>query len=267
MIRKISISETINSFSVIINSNVDIGVEAMAFSPAMMGYDRALTVFSPDGRLYQVQYAFEAVKQGWSTVGIRVKQGVVLAAEKAIAKSLVDIASIEKVSAIDSHIGVSFAGFGGDGRILIEYARQLAVSHRLTYGEPIPIEYLTKQISDLKQAYTQHGGVRPFGVSLLIGGVDASGPQLFKTDPAGQYFGYFATSIGRGESAIEEKLEKSYRNDMSLDDAIILSLKVLKESSDQEMKAINFDVGIVDAERKEYRKLGLEEIEAFLKKL
>ncbi|MEM0021868.1 MAG: archaeal proteasome endopeptidase complex subunit alpha [Fervidicoccaceae archaeon] len=239
----------------------------MAFSPAMMGYDRALTVFSPDGRLYQVQYAFEAVKQGWSTVGIRVKQGVVLAAEKAITKSLVDVASIEKVSTIDSHIGVSFAGFGGDGRILIEYARQLAVGHRLTYGEPIPIEYLTKQISDLKQAYTQHGGVRPFGVSLLIGGVDSSGPQLFKTDPAGQYFGYYATSIGRGESTIEEKLEKSYKQDMSLEDAILLSIRVLKESSDQELKAINFDIGVIEAERKEYRKLTIDEIESLLKRL
>jgi len=238
----------------------------MAFSPAMMGYDRALTVFSPDGRLYQVQYAFEAVKQGWSTVGIRVREGVVLAAEKAISKSLVDIASIEKVSAIDSHIGVSFAGFGGDGRVLIEYARQLAVSHRLTYGEPIPIEYLTKQISDLKQAYTQHGGVRPFGVSLLIGGVDSSGPQLFKTDPAGQYFGYFATSIGRGESAIEEKLEKNYKNDMPLEEAIALSLKVLKESSDQELKAVNFDVGIIETEKREFRKLSIEEIDKFLKR-
>jgi proteasome alpha subunit len=233
----------------------------------MMGYDRALTVFSPDGRLYQVQYAFEAVKQGWSTVGIKIKQGVVLAAEKAITKSLVDVVSIEKVSAIDSHIAVSFAGFGGDGRILIEYARQLAVSHRLTYGEPIPIEYLTKQISDLKQAYTQHGGVRPFGVSLLIGGIDETGPQLFKTDPAGQYFGYFATSIGRGESAIEEKLEKSYRQDMSLEDATVLALKVLKESSDQELKAVNFDVALVDAEKKEYKKLYLEEIESLLKKI
>lgn len=239
----------------------------MAFSPAMMGYDRALTVFSPDGRLYQVQYAFEAVKQGWSTVGIRVPEGVVLAAEKAVTKSLMDIASIEKVSIIDTHVGVTFAGFGGDGRILIEYARQIAVSHRLTYGEAIPIEYLTKQISDLKQAYTQHGGVRPFGVSLLIGGVDSSGPQLFKTDPAGQYFSYFATSIGRGEAQIEEKLEKNYKKDMSLDSAILLALKVLKESSEQELKAINFDVGVVLTEKKEYRKLTLDEIESYLKRL
>ncbi|AFH42700.1 archaeal proteasome endopeptidase complex subunit alpha [Fervidicoccus fontis] len=239
----------------------------MAFSPAMMGYDRALTVFSPDGRLYQVQYAFEAVKQGWSTVGIKTPGGVVLAAEKAVTKSLMDVVSIEKVSMIDTHIGVTFAGFGGDGRVLIEYARQIAVSHRLTYGEPIPIEYLTKQVSDLKQAYTQHGGVRPFGVSLLIGGIDSSGPQLFKTDPAGQYFGYFATSMGRGEAQIEEKLEKNYRKDMSLEEGILLALKVLKESSDQDLKAQNFDVGIILAEKKEFRKLTLPEIEDYLKKI
>ncbi len=239
----------------------------MAFSPAVMGYDRALTVFSPDGRLYQVQYAFEAVKQGWSTIGIKVNEGVVLAAEKAFIKPLMDISGIEKVSAIDTHIGVTFAGFGGDGRILIEYARVAAVQHRMTYGEPIPIEYLTKQVSDVKQTYTQHGGVRPFGASLLIGGVDSAGPQLFKTDPAGQYFSYFATAIGRGETQIEEKLEKTYKQNMSLEEAVKLAIKLLKETSEQELKPINLEVGIIPVSTKTFYKYSLEEITEILKKI
>jgi len=239
----------------------------MAFSPTVMGYDRALTIFSPDGKLYQVEYAFQAVRQGWSTLGIRVKEGVVLAAEKAMIKPLIDIDSIEKVMPIDSHVGVTFAGFGSDGRILIEHARLVAIRHRMTFGEPIPIEFLTKNISDVKQAYTQHGGVRPFGVSLLVGGVDHTGPHLFKTDPAGQYFSYYATAIGRGEQKIEELLEKNYKPDLSLDDAIVLAMKTLKEASEEEMKPQNIDIAIIPVETGEYKKLSVEEIFSYMEKL
>ncbi len=239
----------------------------MAFSPTVMGYDRALTIFSPDGKLYQVEYAFQAVRQGWSTLGIRVKEGVVLAAEKAMIKPLIDIDSVEKVMPIDSHVGVTFAGFGSDGRILIEHARLVAIRHRMTFGEPIPIEFLTKNISDVKQAYTQHGGVRPFGVSLLVGGVDNTGPHLFKTDPAGQYFSYYATAIGRGEQKIEELLEKNYKPDLSLDDAIVLAMKTLKEASEEEMKPQNIDIAIIPVETGEYKKLTVEEISGYMEKL
>uniref|UniRef100_A0A7J3ZLD5 Proteasome subunit alpha n=1 Tax=Fervidicoccus fontis TaxID=683846 RepID=A0A7J3ZLD5_9CREN len=239
----------------------------MAFSPMVMGYDRALTIFSPDGKLYQVEYAFQAVRQGWSTLGIKIKNGVVLAAEKALFKELVDIRDLEKVMPIDAHIGVTFAGFGSDGRVLIEYARAIAVRHRLTFGEPIPIELLTKSISDVKQAYTQHGGVRPFGVSLIIAGVDATGPRLFKTDPAGQYFSYKATAIGRGEQRIEELLEKKYREDLSLEEAILLAIEALKSSSSERLAARNIDIAVVPCDTKEYRKLTEQEVEEYFKKL
>ncbi len=240
----------------------------MAFSPSVMGYDRALTIFSPDGKLYQVEYAFQAVRQGWSTLGIKVKEGVVLAAEKTQIKPLIDIDTIEKVMPIDTHIGVTFAGFGSDGRVLIEHARVLSVRHRMTFGEPIPVEFLTKNISDIKQAYTQHGGVRPFGVSLLIGGVDSSGPHLFKTDPAGQYFGYYAAAIGRGEQKIEEILEKRYKEDMNLDEAILLALEVIREvSEDKKLNSRMIDIAVIPVETGEYRKLKGEELESYLKKL
>ena len=239
----------------------------MAFSPMVMGYDRALTIFSPDGKLYQVEYAFQAVRQGWSTLGIRVEGGVVLAAEKAIFKQLVDVRDLEKVMPIDTHVGVTFAGFGSDGRVLIEYARGIAVRHRLTFGEPIPVELLTKSISDVKQAYTQHGGVRPFGVSLIIAGVDATGPRLFKTDPAGQYFSYKATAMGRGEQKIEEILEKKYKESLSLDEAILLAIEALKNSSSEKLTAKNIDVAVVPSDTKEYRKLTEQEVEEYFRKL
>lgn len=240
----------------------------MAFSPSVMGYDRALTIFSPDGKLYQVEYAFQAVRQGWSTLGIKVDEGIVLAAEKTQIKPLIDIESIEKVMPIDTHIGVTFAGFGSDGRILIEHARILSVRHRMTFGEPIPVEFLTKNISDIKQAYTQHGGVRPFGVSLLIGGVDDNGPQLFKTDPAGQYFGYYATAIGKGEQKIEEALEKKYRRNMSLEEAILLSLELIKDvSEEKKLTPQMVDVAVIPVETREYKKLKGRELEKYLSNL
>lgn len=236
----------------------------MAFSPMVMGYDRALTIFSPDGKLYQVEYAFQAVRQGWSSLGIRVNEGVVLAAEKAMIKPLIDISNLEKVVAIDTHVGATFAGFGSDGRILIDHARLIAIRHRLTYGEPVPVEYLTRSICDVKQMYTQHGGVRPFGVSLIIGGVDATGPKLLKTDPAGQYFSYFATAIGRGETRIEEVLEKGYRSDMSLEDAVKLAIRALIVASEEKLGPRNIDIAIIPADVKAYRKLTEEEVAEFI---
>jgi len=239
----------------------------MAFSPGVMGYDRALTIFSPDGKLYQVEYAFQAVRQGWSTLGIRVRDGVVLAAEKALIKPLLDLSGLEKVVAIDTHVGATFAGFGSDGRILIDQARLIAVRHRLTFGEPIPVELLTKNVCDIKQMYTQHGGVRPFGVSLIIGGVDSTGPKLLKTDPAGQYFSFFATAIGRGETKIEEILEREYRYDMSLDEAVRLAVKTLISSSEEKLEARNIDVAVIPVETRAYRKLSEEEVSELLRKI
>lgn len=233
----------------------------------VMGYDRALTIFSPDGKLYQVEYAFQAVRQGWSSLGIRVNEGVVLAAEKAMIKPLIDISNLEKVVAIDTHIGATFAGFGSDGRILIDHARLIAIRHRLTYGEPVPVEYLTRSICDIKQMYTQHGGVRPFGVSLIIGGVDATGPKLLKTDPAGQYFSYFATAIGRGETKIEEVLEKNYRFDLSLEDAIKLAIRALIVASEEKLGPKNIDIAIIPADAKVYRKLTEEEVAELIAKV
>ena len=193
----------------------------MAMAAPPTAYDRAITIFSPDGELYQVRYAFEAVRKGWTSLGIMTVNGVVLAAEKRRMVQLMDLDGIEKIYKVDDHIGVTFAGMGSDGRVLIDYARLVAVRHRLTYGEPPTTEYVAKAVADVKQLYTQHGGVRPFGVALIFGGVDLDGTvRLFRTEPGGQYFSYYATAIGLGGDAANSYLEKVYRKDMSLEDAI-----------------------------------------------
>lgn len=197
------------------------------FTPPGMGYDRAITIFSPDGRLFQVEYALEAVRRGWTALGIRCIDGVVIAVEKKKISPLIDPSSMEKILKIDEHVGATFAGLSSDARILIESARQEAQINRLLYDEIIDIEVLTRRISSIKQLYTQHAGVRPFGVALLIAGVDKFGPRLFMTEPSGAYAGYYAVSIGAGSQTVTEFFEKNYNMNINLENAIPLALKAL----------------------------------------
>ncbi|NPA85735.1 MAG: archaeal proteasome endopeptidase complex subunit alpha [Crenarchaeota archaeon] len=239
----------------------------MAFGFAsQMGYDRAITVFSPEGKLYQVEYAFEAVKRGWSTVGIKCKEGVAVAVERKKLQPLIDFNRLEKIFFIDKHIISSFAGLAADGRVLVEVARRAALNYRFVYDEPAPVEYVTRAVSDLKQVYTQHGGVRPFGVALIIAGVDDE-PQLFMTEPSGQYMSYMAVAIGQNHSQIMDMLEEEYKYDVSLKDAIKMILKALLKVSEGEKKAENFEIGVVPADTKVARKLSTEEIAELLKEL
>jgi len=239
-------------------------------------YDRAAIIFSPEGDLYQVKYAFEAVKRGWTSLGVRNDEAVVLAAEKRMITKLLDIASIEKIYK-DDHIGVAFAGMGSDGRVLIDQARLIAVRHRLLYGELPTVEYVAKAISDIKQIYTQHGGVRPFGVSLIFGGVNPDGGvRLIKTDPGGQFFSYFAVAIGSGEQFVSDFLEKNYRRDLPFEELIKLVLKALFKSrvesmGDKKSKEEFFqefpqlvEIAYVKVEDKKFTKMSIEEIKKIL---
>ncbi len=240
----------------------------MAFGPPAMGYDRAITIFSPDGKLYQVEYAFEAVRKGWTTIAVKTQEGVVLIAEKRKPLPLIDIDSIEKIFLIDDHVGASFAGFGSDGRILIDYARTIAIRYRVTYGEPIELEYLVRLVCDVKQAYTQHGGVRPFGVALVFAGVDSKGPRLFMTEPSGQYWSYNAIGIGIGGQAVNEFLEKNYKYEISLEEGILLGLEALKKSLGQEKLSPEYaEIGVISVKDKAFRKLSPQEIEEYITKL
>jgi len=249
----------------------------MAMGPPAAAYDRAITIFSPEGKLYQVMYASEAVKQGWTSLGLRTNDFVILAAEKRRVRSLLDISTMEKISRIDDHIGVTFAGIGGDGRVLIDYARLVAARHRLLYGEPAAVEYVVKAVADVKQMYTQHGGVRPFGVSLILGGVDEGGrPRLFKTDPAGQYFSFYAIAIGMGEENVNSYLEKNYSQDMSFEDAVLMVLKALVNarvatSEDKREDVVDrlgevIELGYIKADEREFKKMSSDDIASYSSK-
>ena len=161
----------------------------------MMGYDRTSTMFSPDGRLLQVEYAKKTVRQGTTAIGMACKDGVLLIADKRFSDPLVISDSIEKVSPIDDHIQATGSGILSDARILIDYARTFAQKHRVTYDSPVDVLSVVKSLCDIKQSYTQFGGARPFGVSLLVAGVNDSN-DLYVTDPTGIFFQYKATAIG-----------------------------------------------------------------------
>ncbi len=226
--------------------------------PGAVEYDRAITMFSPDGRLLQVEYAKKTVKQGSSVVGITYKDGVMILADKRVVDPLVIPESIEKISVIDDHIIVSAAGIISDARVLTDYARQKAQANKLTFGTPIDVLGIVKEICDLKQAYTQVSGYRPFGISLMIAGVDRMSKGLYVTDPTGIYFRYYATAIGNNDNLIIELLHKEYKQNMSFDEALKLGIKGLKVGN-KEITPQRIDVKYVTSNR-EIRSVTHEEI-------
>ncbi len=238
--------------------------------PTAAAYDRAITMFSPEGRLYQVLYASEAVRQGWTSLGLRTRKFVILAAEKRRFSNFLDLTQMEKIYKIDDHIGATFAGIGGDGRVLIDYIRIAAIRHRLLYGEAAGVEYIVRTVADLKQAYTQHGGVRPFGVSLIVGGVDDGQTRLFRTEPGGQYFGFYAVAVGMGEETVMSVFEKKYSQDLSLEAALDLVVESLirarlastKEKQEDLVREAHemIEIAVIEAERPLFRKLTAGEV-------
>ena len=213
--------------------------------PANMAYDRAITVFSPDGRLFQVEYAREAVKRGTTTVGIKFRNGVVLIVDKRIASRLIEPDSIEKIFVIDDHIGCATSGLVADARALIDRARLDAQINEITYNEKIQVKTLVKRICDFKQTYTQYGGVRPFGTALLIAGVDETGPRLFSTDPSGALMEYKASSEGAGRSGAMAYFEENYQEDISMEDAVNLGIKALHKGTEGKLNPDAIEIGTV----------------------
>jgi proteasome alpha subunit len=230
--------------------------------PEAMGYDRVVTVFSPDGRLFQVQYAMEAVKKGSTVVGVVAKDGIILAADKRISHPLIVSGSLEKIFKIDTHIGVGTSGLVADGRKLVDEGRVEAQRNRILYNKPVEVNSLVKYVCDLAQLFTQYGGIRPFGVSLLIAGEDESGLRLFETDPSGTPTEWKATALGEGRSEIVEFLEKNYKQNMSLSDAVVLALKALKKVIKKKIVAERIELGIV--KNKIFKELSVEECQKYL---
>jgi proteasome alpha subunit len=234
--------------------------------PGQMAYDRAITVFSPDGRLFQVEYAREAVKRGTTTVGLKFKDGAVLIVDKRIASRLMEPRSIEKIFQIDEHIGCATSGLVADARVLVDHARVTAQISKITYDERISVEMLVKKICDYKQNYTQYGGVRPFGTALLIAGVDDQGVHLFETDPSGALVSYKAGSIGAGRNVVMEVFEEQYQEGMEMEDAIVLGLKALKKATEEEkLNPKSVEIGIV-RQGSNFRRLDDGEVEAVVEK-
>ncbi|MEM0093195.1 MAG: archaeal proteasome endopeptidase complex subunit alpha [Thermofilum sp.] len=231
----------------------------------MAGYDRAITIFSPEGRLYQVEYAYEAVKRGMTALGVKAVDGVVLAVEKRSTSPLVE--SAEKIKKIDDHIGVAFAGLFGDARVLIDQARIYAQTHRLVYGEPIPVEMLVKRICDIKQVYTQHGGVRPFGVAFLFAGIDRRGVHLIQTDPGGTYLKCKAKAIGAGAQKAMDLFVKEYRDDMKVEEAVLLALRGLREAMEEGFSPENIELATIDAKNRSFTVFTYDKVAELLAKL
>lgn len=229
-----------------------------------MGYDRAITVFSPDGRLFQVEYAREAVKRGTTAVGIKARDGVALLVDKRLTSRLLEGGSVEKIFQLDDHIGAATSGLVADARVLIDRGRIEAQINKIVYDELIDVETLAKKICDFKQAYTQFGGARPFGIALLIGGVYNGNNYLFETDPSGALLEYKATAIGSGRSIVTELLEQQYKDDMDLEEAIVLGLEALYKVTEGKLDITTVDAGLAELEKKTFRILKSAELEPYI---
>jgi proteasome alpha subunit len=231
----------------------------------LMGYDRAITMFSPEGRLLQVEYAKKTVKQGSTAIGMVCKDGVILVTDKRLVDPLVVPEATEKIFQIDDHIGTTASGILSDARVLIERSQLRAQQHRVTYDSPIDTLTVVKDISDLKQICTQSAGLRPFGVSLLVAGVDEDGSiKLFETDPTGIFFEYKATAIGEGETDVTEILHKQYKEDLTIEEGIKLAVKALMKSIGEKFTADRIDCAYIKQDEKRYKKLSKEKIDKIL---
>lgn len=230
-------------------------------------YDSALTVFSPDGHLFQVEYAQEAVKKGSTAVAVRGEDTVVLAVEKRALAKLQDARTVRKICLLDEHVALAFAGLTADARVLVNMARVECQSHRLTVEDPVTVEYITRHIANICQRYTQSNGARPFGISLLIVGFDENKtPKLFQTDPAGTYHEWKANATGRSAKSVREFLEKHYSPEavQSRDDTVMLAIKALLEVVQSGSKSMELAV----MERGEQLKfLESDEIAEYIKRI
>jgi len=214
-------------------------------------YDRGVNTFSPEGRLFQVEYAIEAIKLGSTTVGVKTPEGVVLGVEKRVQSPLLEASSIEKIMEIDAHVGCAMSGLTADARTMIDHARVTSQNHAFTYDEKIKVESVTQAVCDLALRFGESMDnedammSRPFGVALLIAGVDELGPQLYHTDPSGTFVRYEAKAIGSGSEAAQAELQDKYHKQMTLKEAQSLTLKVLKDVMEEKLDKHNVQLAQV----------------------
>ncbi|KAK9728501.1 proteasome component pup2 [Basidiobolus ranarum] len=235
-------------------------------------YDRGVNTFSPEGRLFQVEYAIEAIKLGSTAVGIQTSEGVVLAAEKRINSTLLEPSSIEKILEIDSHLGCAMSGLTADARTMIDHARTEAQNHHFTYNESIKVESVTQAVCDLALRFGEGAEgeesimSRPFGVALLIGGYDENGPQLYHADPSGTFVRYDAKAIGSGSEGAQTELQQEYTKSLTLQEAETLALKVLKQVMEEKLNSTNVELASITPETK-YKLYNQEQLQEVIDRL
>lgn len=233
--------------------------------PAQQGYDRAITVFSPDGRLYQVEYAIETVRRGTIAVGIKTKNGIVIAVEEKPRKLQIS-ETAQKIFQVDDHIGIAAAGYIPDARSQVDNARFFSQSNKLIYDEPVDVETVAKHLADQCQQFTQYAGVRPMGVALILGGIDNNdNSQLFLTDPSGTYISYDAVAIGSGSDQVTEFLEKNYKPELSLDDASVLATASIYLGSEDKEGTQHIRMAQIKLDTKQFEIIPEKQVENFAK--
>ena len=219
--------------------------------PTQQGYDRAITVFSPDGRLYQVEYAIETVKRGSVAIGIKTNEGIIFAADEKPRKLQI-VEEPQKLFKIDQHIGIAAAGYIPDARNQVDDARFFSQSSNLVYDEIVNIETVVKHIADKCQQYTQYAGARPIGVALIIGGIDGNGNSLFLTDPSGTYVPYNAVAIGANSDKVTEFLIKEYKSELTLEEAKILAIASIDMVSDDTSGSDHIKISQIKSDTKQF---------------
>lgn len=237
-------------------------------------YDRGVNTFSPEGRLFQVEYAIQAIKLGSTAIGIRTSEGVVLAVEKRVTSPLIEPGSIEKISEIDVHMGCAMSGLTADARTLIDHARVEAQAHWFTYNERMPVESCVNAVADLALDFSDSDSgrkkvmSRPFGVALLVGGIDAvDGPVLFNTDPSGTFTKYAACAIGGAQEGATSMLQEQYNKDMTLQEAETLALTVLRQVMEEKLSKVNVEVSKIPTTTGMFFTYGPEELEGVIARL
>jgi len=227
-------------------------------------YDRSVNSFSPEGRLFQVEYAIEAIKLGSTAIGIQTKEGCVLAVEKRITSPLIVSSSIEKVFEVDKHVGCAMSGLIADARTMIDRARVEAQNHWFTYDESMKVESITSAVSSLALAFGEGASAektmsRPFGVALLFAGIDKKGPSLYSLDPSGTYVQCDAKAIGSGAEGAQSSLGEIYHKDISLKDATKHALTILKQVMEEKLTSNNVELATV-TEKDGFKVLNEEEV-------
>ena len=230
--------------------------------PAQQGYDRAITVFSPDGRLYQVEYAIETVRRGTIAVGVKCKDGIVIAVEEKPRKLQIS-ETAQKIFQIDDHVGVAAAGYIPDARSQVDNARFFSQSNKMIYDESVEVETIAKHLADQCQQYTQYAGVRPYGVALILGGVVNNEPQLYLTDPSGTYISYDAIAIGSGSDSVTDFLEKTYKDELTLDEASTLAAAGIYLSSEDKEGTSHIRMAHIKTETGLYELISDEQIVSY----